>query len=56
MYDKTWILLIVLTISWSTWHNDDKDHIHKKNAVTGDYERIIEREGNIKSHAHVVGF
>jgi len=28
----------------------------KKNAVTGDYERIIEREGNIKSHAHVVGF
>jgi len=57
MYDKTWILLIVLTISWSTWHNDDKDHLHNRDETTGDHERIVENEGDkSKVHAHVVGF
>ena len=31
VYDKTFLLLITLTIAWSKWHNDDKEHEHEDN-------------------------
>lgn len=55
MFDKTWILLFILTICWSKWHNDNKEHeSEEKDELTGDVLRIIKKDG--KLHGHIVGF
>lgn len=56
MFDKTFLLLILLTISWSTWHYDDAKHEKEhKDEITGDTDRII-TEGKGKLHGHIVGY
>lgn len=47
MFDKTWILLVILGISWSKWHNDDPEHEHLDDIdeITGEVSRIVKVDG-----------
>lgn len=57
MFDKTFLLLIIFSVAWSTWHLDDKVHAHKDQVdeITGEVDRIV-RDADGKAHAHIVGY
>ena len=56
--DKTFLLLVTLTIAWAKWHNDDEVHDHADNEDdVGNQKRIYVNEGDHgKSHGHIVGY
>jgi len=57
LFDKTFLLLVTLSLAWSTWHYDDKEHAHKAQAddTTGEVPRVV-TDGSGNSHAHIVGY
>lgn len=56
MFDKTFLLLIILSVAWSKWHYDDEKHSKEhRDEVTDEIDRII-NEGDGKLHGHIAGY
>ena len=54
--DKTFLLLTVLTISWSLYHSDDSKHEkEKKDDIDEELQIYVNKDNIFKTHGHVVG-